>query len=46
MKVGINRSKIDIEVMGTRFTIGIVPLFATKLIAKHDNEEDFDKQLR
>ncbi len=45
MKVGTHRSKIDIEVMGTRFTIGIVPLFATKLIAKHDNEEDFDKQL-
>lgn len=45
MKIGINRSKIDIEVMGTKFTIGIVPLLATKLIAKHDNEEDVDKQL-
>lgn len=45
MEVGINRSKIDINVMGTTFTIGIVPLMATKLIVEHDNETDADRQI-
>jgi hypothetical protein len=45
MKIGINRSKIKIDVMGTVFEIGIVPLMATQLIVQHDNEEDLDKQI-
>jgi hypothetical protein len=45
MEVGINRSKIDIKVAKRSFTIGIVPLMATSLIAKHDNEKDVDKQI-
>lgn len=45
MQVGVNRSKIDINVGGIVFTIGIIPLMATKLIADHDNEENLDKQI-
>lgn len=45
MKIGINRSKIEIGIAKRSFTIGIVPLLATSLIAKHDNEQDVDKQL-
>jgi enamine deaminase RidA (YjgF/YER057c/UK114 family) len=45
VKIGINRSKVDISVQGTVFTIGIVPIQASLLIAQHDNEEDLDKQI-
>jgi hypothetical protein len=42
MRVGINRNRIDIDVMGTVFTIGIVPIHAHKLIAEHDNLDEDD----
>lgn len=45
MKVGINRSKIEIDVMGTVLEIGIVPLLAHQLIAQHDNAKDLDEKI-
>lgn len=46
MKIGINRSKIDLEIADKTFTIGIVPIHVNYLIAKHDEQESetFDQE--